>query len=402
VQQTPPQDHPANGISAATTLLFATACGLIVANLYYAQPIASIIASALGLSPDAAGLSVTLTQTGYCAGLVLLVPLGDLTENRRLIWITLCAAALSLLAAAFAPNALWFLLASLCVGLSSVSVQMLVPVAAHLAPEESRGRVVGNVMSGLLCGIMLARPVASLVTAAFGWRALFAGSAVVMAILTLVLRARLPARQPDADHTYRELIGSLWHLFLTTPVLRQRAIYQAALFGTFSLYWTAVPLLLMGPEFGFSQRGISLFALAGAAGACSAPVAGRLADRGYTRVATGAALLLGAAAFAVAGLGAHGSLVALLGGGIVLDLAVQGNVVLGQRAIFSLGAHVRSRLNGLYLAIFFAGGAAGSALASFAFEHGGWGRVCLIGVAFPALGLVAFLFHNLRPARSAG
>jgi len=155
-------------------------------------------------------------------------------------------------------------------------------------------------------------------------------------------------------------------------------------------------LLLMGPGFQFTQRGISLFALAGAAGACSAPIAGRLADRGHTRIATGAALLLAAGAFAVATLGSHGSLAALLGGGIVLDLAVQGNVVLGQRAIFSLGAQVRSRLNGLYLALFFGGGALGSALASFAYEHGGWTRVCLIGVAFPTLGFVAFLFHNLK------
>jgi predicted MFS family arabinose efflux permease len=381
------------GISGATTLLFATACGLIVANLYYPQPLAAMIAPAIGLPADAAGLIVTLTQCGYCAGLMLLVPLGDLTENRRLIWITLIAAAAALLASAFAPGAFWFLLASLCVGLSSVSVQILVPVAAHLAPEASRGRVVGNVMAGLLVGIMLARPVSSLVASEFGWRAVYGGSAVIMVVLALVLRSLLPERQPDANHSYSELIASLWRLFLDTPLLRQRAAYQASLFGAFSLYWTAVPLLLLSPAYHFTQRGISLFALAGAAGACSAPIAGRLADRGYTRMATGAALVLAACAFALAGLGGDGSLAALLIGGILLDFAVQGNVVLGQRAIFSLGAHVRSRLNGLYLAIFFLGGAAGSALASLAFEHGGWIRVCQIGVAFPLVGLGLFFYH---------
>jgi predicted MFS family arabinose efflux permease len=390
------------GISGATTLLLATACGLIVANLYYAQPLAALIAPEIGLPPDAAGLTVTLTQAGYCVGLMLLVPLGDLTENRRLIWITLLAAAASLVASAFAATAFWFLLASLCVGLSSVSVQMLVPVAAHLAPEESRGRVVGNVMAGLLVGIMLARPASSLIASEFGWRAVYGGSAVIMVLLALVLRTLLPERQPDSTHSYSELIASLWRLFLDTPVLRQRAAYQASLFGAFSLYWTAVPLLLLSSSYHFTQRGISLFALAGAAGACSAPIAGRLADRGYTRVATGAALVLAACAFALAGLGGDGSLAALLTGGIVLDFAVQGNVVLGQRAIFSLGGHVRSRLNGLYLALFFLGGATGSALASLAFEHGGWTRVCQIGVAFPILGLFVFLFHcaTERPVRA--
>jgi predicted MFS family arabinose efflux permease len=391
--------HP-DGISGALTLLFAVACGLIVANLYYAQPLAALIAPSIGLAADASGLTVTLTQTGYCLGLILLVPLGDLTENRRLICISLIAACASLAAAALAPSAAWFLSAAFCVGLSSVAVQMLVPVAAHLAPEQSRGRVVGNVMAGLLTGIMLSRPASSIIASEFGWRVVYASSALLMAILAVVLRLLLPERQVHADHSYGELIGSLWRLLYDTSLLQRRAAYQAALFGAFSLYWTAVPLLLLGPAFGLSQRGISLFALAGAAGAFSAPLAGRLADRGHTRIATGIALALAIFAFALASLGARGSLVGLLAGGILLDLAVQGNVVLGQRAIFSLGAEVRSRLNGLYLAIFFGGGALGSALASFAFEHGGWPRVCEIGIAFPSVGLLVFMLHLASDRRS--
>ena len=384
--------HP-DGISGPLTLLFAVACGLIVANLYYAQPLAALIAPDIGLSADASSLTVTLTQSGYCLGLLLLVPLGDLTENRRLICISLIASAASLAAAAAAPTAWSFLGASLCVGLSSVSVQMLVPVAAHMAPEHARGRVVGNVMAGLLTGIMLSRPTASIVASEFGWRAVYGGSAVLMALLAGVLRVLLPTRHVNADHTYRELIGSLWRLLADTSLLQRRAAYQAALFGTFSLYWTAVPLLLLGPTFGFSQRALSLFALAGAAGAFAAPIAGRLADRGHTKIATAVALTLAILAFGLAALGTHGSLIGLLAGGILLDFAVQGNVVLGQRAIFSLRAEVRSRLNGLYLAIFFGGGALGSALASVAFEHGGWPRVCEIGIAFPAAGLILFLVH---------
>ena len=177
------------------TILLAAACGLIVANLYYAQPLIGLIAADIGLPPSPASMIVALTQIGYCAGLLLLVPLGDLTENRRLISVTLGGVVLALLMAALAPNAPLFLAASLLIGLCAVVVQMLVPLAAHMAPEGTRGRVVGNVMSGLLLGIMLSRPVSSLIAANFGWRTVFGTSAVAMVALLLVLRNLLPLRR---------------------------------------------------------------------------------------------------------------------------------------------------------------------------------------------------------------
>lgn len=371
-------------------VLFASACGLIVANLYYAQPLISLIAPAIGLDQSAESLIVTLTQTGYCLGLILLVPLGDLLENRRLVVLTLCGVIVSLLLATVAPSASYFLIASLLIGLSSVAVQMLVPIATHLTPEASRGRVVGNIMSGLLLGIMLARPLSSLLAHDLGWRAVFGLSAIAMALLALVLHRLLPVRRPMADHSYRELLLSLWGLLRDTPLLRRRAAYQAALFASFSLYWTAVPLLLTSPTFGLSQRGVALFALAGAAGALIAPIAGRVADRGWTRLATGLSLAAVAVGFLLAKVGGQGSLALLLLAGILLDMGVQSNLVLGQRAIYALGAHTRSRLNGLYMAIFFAGGALGSSIASLSFLHGGWGLVSWIGIAFPLAALLLY------------
>lgn len=380
----------ADGVPAWLVFLLATSCGLIVANLYYAQPLIGLIAPAIGLNPTASSVIVTLTQMGYCAGLVLLVPLGDLIENRKLVLTTLTGAIAALLVAASAPSAPWFLAASLAIGLGSVAVQMLVPLAAHLAPDAIRGRVVGNVMSGLLTGIMLARPVSGLVASAFGWRAVFAASAAVMVALGFVLRRSLPQRRPAANHGYLELIGSLWALLRDTPILRRRAAYQAAMFAAFSLYWTAVPLALASSEFGLSQRGIALFALAGVAGALSAPIAGRLADSGRTRIATALSLGMAAVAFLLCRAGSNGSVALLLAGGILLDLGVQANLVLGQRAIYALGMHVRSRLNGLYMALFFAGGAVGSAVASAAYTHGGWSLVSWIGFAFPVIALAWF------------
>jgi predicted MFS family arabinose efflux permease len=385
-------------IPAWMILLLATACGLIVANLYYAQPLIGLIAPAVGLAPAAASLIVTLSQLGYCAGLVLLVPLGDLVENRRLTLLTLGGVILALLMAATAPSAAWFLAASLAIGLGSVAVQMLVPLAAHLAPDAIRGRVVGNVMGGLLLGLMLARPVASLVADDLGWRFLFGAAAVVMAGLTAILRLLLPQRHPAATHSYATLIGSLWTLLRRTPVLRRRAAYQASLFAAFSLFWSAVPLELAGPQFRLTQRGIALFALAGAAGAIAAPIAGRIADRGWSRIATGASLALVAAAFLLAWLGS-GSVVALATAGVLLDFGVQSNLVLGQRAIYALGAETRSRLNGIYMAIFFGGGAIGSAVASLAYARGGWVLVSRIGLAIPIAALLLYATEFLRPGR---
>jgi predicted MFS family arabinose efflux permease len=386
-------------VSAGMTFLLATACGLTAANIYYAQPLISLIAPSVGLGETAASLIVTITQLGYCAGLILLVPLGDLVENRALTIWTLFGAVVALLAAALAPTAAAFLTAALFIGLASVAAQMLVPIAAHLSPDATRGRTIGNVMSGLLIGIMLARPVSSLIAHSFGWRAVFLASALAIAILAFALGRLLPRRRPKVDHGYFSLIASLWALLRDTPVLRRRAAYQALLFAGFSLYWTAVPLELAGPTFGLSQRGIALFALAGAGGALSAPVAGRIADRGWGRASTGLSMVVVAIAFLLARIGGEGSMLALLAAGVALDAGVQGNQVVSQRIIYALGEEARSRLNGLYIAMFFVGGAVGSSIASLAYALGGWERISWIGLAFPLAALALFATEFLPQAR---
>jgi predicted MFS family arabinose efflux permease len=372
------------------TLLLAAACGMIVANLYYAQPLVALIASDINLPEQMASVIVTLTQLGYCAGLLLLVPLGDRVENRALVLCTLTGAIGALCLAGSAHSAPVFLTAALLLGLGTVTVQMLVPMAAHLASDANRGQMVGNVMSGLLVGIMLARPIAGLVASAFGWRMVFLGSAVAMAGLGLLLRWLLPLRRPKLDEGYARLLSSLIPLIRQTPLLRRRAVYQAALFAGFTLYWTAVPILLAGPEFMLTQREIALFSLSGIAGALAAPVSGRLADRGYTRVATGIAISLVAIAFAVSRIGHSRSLSALLIAGILLDLGVQANLVLSQRAIYQISPHLRSRLNGLFMALFFLGGSLGSGVASIALTRGGWPLVAWIGFGLPMLALGVF------------
>ncbi|WP_340397882.1 MFS transporter [Paenibacillus sp. FSL E2-0202] len=381
-----------NHISSWMMFMLAAACGLIVANLYYAQTLVGPISVSTGLSSTAAGLIVTLTQIGYVVGLLFIVPLSDIVENRRLTIITLMVAVGALLVAAFAANAPLFLTASLFIGTGSVVAQILVPYATYLASEEQRGRVVGNVMSGLLLGIMFARPVASFITSIWGWQAVFVFSAVVITLLSILLSRFLPQRKPAPSVSYGKLIVSLGTLLKQTPILRRRALYQACLFGAFSLFWTVVPLRL-ADDFGMSQQGIAWFALVGVGGAVAAPIAGRLADKGWSKWLTGLAMIIATLSFLLIHLfHSHSTfaLILLFISAITLDMAVSGNLVLGQRVIYSLGSEARGRLNGIFMAIFFVGGAVGSSLGGWAYAYGGWTFASLIGVVLPLLALVYF------------
>ena len=380
------------------TAVLAFACALIVANIYYAQPLVGPISASLGLSPQAAGLIVTVTQLGYGAGLLLIVPLGDLMENRRLVLLCLAGTVAALMGAALSPTAGPFLVSAAGIGVCCVAVQVLVPYAAHLAPEASRGRVVGNVMSGVMLGIMLARPVSSFIASVMPWHAVFGLSAAAMAVLAVALRFLLPERRPAAGLHYGALLASMITLLRDTPVLQRRAAYHVCMFGAFSLFWTVVPLHL-AHAYGLTQAGIAWFALAGVAGAVCAPLAGRLADRGWSHRGTGVAMATVAAALLLSRWGLSGTqagLAVLVVAAIVLDAGVTAALIFSQRAIFVLGPATRSRLNGLFMAIFFMGGAAASALGAWTYAQGGWSLTVWAGLALPAAALALYATERVR------
>jgi predicted MFS family arabinose efflux permease len=381
-------------VTSGAILTLAAACGLLVANIYYAQPLIAEIAQSLGLATGAAGLIVTMSQVGYGLGLLFVVPLGDLVENRKLILISATLSAVALACAAFAPSAGVFLACSAVIGLGSVAVQILIPLAAHLAPDATRGRVVGMVSSGLMIGIMMARPVSSFIAAQSSWRVVFALSSAAMVLLVAGLSRALPQRTPRTTMTYRQLMGSMLHLVRGEPVLRRRAFYQFCLFFSFSLFWTTIPLLLAGPDYHLTQNGIALVALAGVSGAIAAPIGGRIADRGWGRPATGGAITLVALAMLGSIFIPQGSLVGLsllIAVAIAVDFGVQANLIFGYRAIFALAPEVRGRLNGVYLSTAFVGGAIGSALGAWAFARGGWPMACGVGLTPPIIALARFL-----------
>ncbi len=347
-------------------LLLASAVAVIVANIYYAQPLVAMISQALGLRPK--------RQVSWSHSLkrVRGWSFADCSSRgyRRNSAPSVCPRLHWLWPASWAwplfTHPLPYFVAAFATGLGTSAVQIIMPYGAHFASAEKRGQVIGTMTSGLMIGIMLSRPVASLLSDWLGWHAVFVAAAISISIIAALLYWLLPPRPPVTQLHYFDLVKSLSRIFWTTPVLRRRAVYQAFLFGSFCLFWTATPLLLLGPDFRMSQTSIALFALAGVSGAVSAPFAGRAADRGHSWLATALAMGLAMSAFLISLVFAPGSLsalFALLTAAILLDAGITANLVLGQRAIFALEPALRSRLNGLYIAIIFIGGASGSALA---------------------------------------
>lgn len=387
VQPTPAPSHPA--LSRRLILVLAVACGLMVANLYYAQPLLDDIARAFGVGSGAAGLVVTLTQLGYAAGLLLLVPLGDRMDRRRLVFTILGGSVAALLAATVAPSVGALAAAGVVIGLTSVGAQVLVPFAATLAGDNARGRVVGQVMSGLLLGILLARVASGLLGQAVGWRAVYASAAALMVALGVVLwheLPRIPIAADAARGSYGDLLRSVGTLICEEPILRRRMAYGALGFAAFSVLWTSIAFLLARPPYGYGQATIGAFGLLGAAGALCASFAGRLADRGLTRPATGGFLLTVLVAFGLLALGGGGQLVPLIAGVLLLDLGVQGVQVTNQSVIYRLRPEARSRITTAYMTAYFLGGALGSATAAATFARG-WTAVCLLGAGYVALAL---------------
>ena len=380
----------ARGPSAALVFLLAVATGALAANIYYAQPLIGSIGPELGISPNLSGAMVSVTQIGFGVGLFLLVSLADLVENRRLVLVMLGCTTVGLVGAALSRGAAPFFVASFVVGLCTTGAQVLVPFIAHLAPDAKRGRIVGNVMSGLLTGIMLARPISLFIAASFGWRAVFWVSAVLMVAIGVALARMMPRYRPRGGMHYGRILVSMAGLLRDMPALRWRALYQALLFGAFNMFWTAVPLMLAA-RFGLDQRGIGLFALAGAGGALAAPLAGRLADRGLVRALTGGAMIATGLSFYATRWAADAmALVPLVILGVLIDAAVQANHILSQKIIFAVPAETRGRVNALYMTATFVGGASGSMVSTLTYHSGGWGLTASTGALVALLALVLF------------
>jgi predicted MFS family arabinose efflux permease len=383
-------------MTARLTLLFAVAGGAAVGNLYWAQPLLDVIAEDLHASTATAGWLITATQIGYAAGILLLVPLGDVLDRRRLIPIMMLCAAVALAACALAPSMGVLLVASTLLGLTTVSGQILTPLAGDLADDATRGRVLGTVVSGILIGILVSRTISGLVADAAGWRAIYVVAAVAAVLFAVLLSRAIPPLAPKARMAYPRLIGSVAVVVARERIVRWTLVLGATGFAAFTMFWTALTFLLSGPPFNYGVSVIGLFGLAGLAGAVAAQRAGRLHDRGWSLPATGAAWVLVLVSFVAAAFGSR-SVIVVIVVVVVLDIALQAVGILNQVRVFAVSHEARSRINTAYVTSNFIGGAVGSAMASVLWTAGGWTAVTIAGLVLSAFALVVWAIGRRGP-----
>ncbi|MFE0173181.1 MFS transporter [Streptomyces sp. NPDC059002] len=396
-----PGQAPPRALPRRTTLLFALAGAVAVANVYFAQPLLATLSQDFGIGAGTVGAVVTLTQVGYGLGLFFIVPLGDLIDRKRLITVQLLLLALALTAVGLAGTAPVLLIAMTLMGFLAVVTQSLVVFAASLAGPAQRGRVVGLVTSGVVIGILLARTASGLLADLASWRAVYLTSAVLTLVLTLALHHELPrTTAPRPALGYGRLLRSTLTLFTEERVFRHRALLALLVFAAFSTLWSCVALPLSEPPQSLTHTAIGAFGLVGAAGALAAAPAGRLHDRGFAQRTTGTALALLVVSWLPLAFTRH-SLWALAVGAIVLDLAVQAVHVTNQSLLYGLRPDAGGRLIGGYMVFYSIGSATGALASTTVYAAAGWGAVCLLGAAISATALILWAVTRARPSDTA-
>lgn len=383
-------------LSRATVVLMSVATGVIVANLYYLQPLLHEIRGDFSIDTLAASALNTLMQVGYVTGLALILPLGDIVARRRLIVAIFVTAAAAMLLASFIHSYALFAVVTVIIGLTSVGGQVMIPFAADLAAPAQRGRVVARVVSGLLLGVLLSRTLSGIASEAFGWRGVYVLAAALLAVMATVLRFALPPEPARAHVAYHRLVTSTFSLFATYPVLRQRAFLGAICFAGFSALWSTLAFHLSAAPFHYSGAVIGLFGLIGVAGVVAANAAGHLADHDRSQFSTLTGVVLLAVAFALLLVGARDVWV-LASAIFLMDAGVQTVHVTNQSIIYALAPEMRSRINSAYMVCFFAGASLGSLGAGLAYSHFAWSGTCVLGLVIGAVGTGAAI--RWRPSR---
>lgn len=380
-------------MSSKLTLILALACGLILTNLYSTQPLLVEIAQDIYLDQAASGLIVTLTQAGYCFGVLFVVPLADMLENKRLISLLIFGDALVLLAAGVVSGQAAFLATMFGLGLCTSVVQILIPYGTGLADETVRGRTFGVLASGAVLGIAASRPLASLVADLFSWRTCFWLSSLLMIVLGLILIRKLPEKRPASGNIgYGRILHSMPLLLRDIPELRFKLLLMALMFSGFALFWAAAPTFLKS-ELGYTQHDITLLSMASLIAPICTIIAGRLTDRGFGFPTASVAILLSCFAFLIVpALGTHALMFACTM--LLIDSGTHSASVVTQHSVLSLRAKARSRLNALYISCMFSGGAIGSAFGPWIYSNYGWNAVAVTGVCIAGTSFIIHIFKG--------
>ena len=369
------------------------ACAVGVSTIYYNQPLLLEMGTTYGTAPGRTGFVAVATQVGYALGLLAFVPLGDVLERRSLMMKMYAAVSIALLLVAAAPTLNLLIAGSVLIGMFASVTHVALPIAPDLVSHEKRGRAIGTVMTGLLLGILLARTFSGWVSDIHGWRWVFVVAAIMNAAFVPLTGRVMPQLPPKQKLHYTDAMKSLWTLFRTQPLLRESSLIGALVFASFSCFWTTLAFLL-NSHYGLGAGVAGTFGVVGAAGAMVAPLAGRLADKHGSRwvISLGMSLLAASYLLLWGEEAAHRSTIfhiaALIVGVVVLDMGAQMTQVANQTRIFGLVPSARSRLNTVYMTVYFTGAAAGSALATIAWVHWRWNGVCVLAlclISFAAL-----------------
>lgn len=368
----------------------AVATGLIVANLYYCQPLIVLIANEFNIPNADAGTITYLTQAGYAIGLFFMVPLGDKIERKSQILITTFATVIALIIAATAQSFLILEIASLLIGVTSIVPQLILPLAASLSEPSQRGKVVGTIMSGLLVGILLSRTLSGFIGDVLGWRAMFWIASGLCLLLFFIIQKQFPYNKPTFESSYGQLIASLFSLIKEQPLLREATLINMFSFAQFGAFWTTMVLLLSAEPFSFNSATIGLFGIVGATGALAAPLVGKLGDKGNSRIAIGYGCLLIALSFVIFYFSVT-NIVGIVLGIVFIDIGLQGTHISNQTRVYSILPEARNRMNTVFMSFSFLGTAAGSAYGLFLWGLGGWQAVTL-GCLF--LSVLTFIVYG--------
>lgn len=367
--------------------LITIGCGVVVANLYYCQPLLGALSRAFHVSEESASFVNICSQIGYGIGLFFIVPLGDMVPRRRLlIWMILLAGA-SLLGVAFSANMQWLYIFSICVGITSTACQVFIPLAVHLAADDERGKVLGIILGGLLTGILLSRSLSGFVAQYFGWQTVYFTSSVFMVIIAFLVWKYIPGEEPAFKGNYRQLMGSLFELFKEQPVIRESAMIGASLFGAISAFWATMAFFLEKPPFQYSLSVIGLFGIIGAGGALISPFIGKISDKygPFKPMRFGIIMMLAGYLILFEGNRGIGLVIA---GIILIDMGLQSTHIPNLSRNYALLPEARTRLNTIYMTFFFIGGTVGSSVGSIAWNLRGWTGVCFAGILFVLIGAV--------------
>ncbi len=366
------------------------ACAVSVGSIYYNQPLLLVMGESLHQTPQSMGLVAVATQVGYAAGILSFVPLGDISDRRTLMMRMYALVSVALLIAGTAKTLPVMIVASVLIGLMAAVTHIVLPMAPELVPSERRGQAIGTVMTGLLLGVLLARSFAGWVGRATGWRSVFFAAAVMNVAFVPILARMMPKRKPAQSMTYGATMRSLWTLFRDEPLLREAGVIGGLTFATFSCFWTTLTFVL-SKHYGLGPGVAGTFGVVGAAGALMAPLAGRLSDKHGTRyVVTVAGALMTVCYVWIWGseyvpVSTAWHMTLLVVGVLLLDAGMQMNQVGNQTRIFGIAEDARSRLNTIYMTMYFVGGAIGSALASLAWSRWEWNGICALEVVLMAL-----------------